>query len=106
MDTVSRGASEAVLAFARDSNPGSPEELALAQLIVVTLNLEVAAADIDPTAPLYGDGLGLDSIDVLELALAISKTYHFQLRSDDENNLKIFSSLRSLNGHIQQHRTC
>ena len=105
MDTVSHDVSEAVLACAPDSNLMSPEELALAQLIVVTLNLEVAAADIAPTAPLYGEGLGLDSIDVLELALAISKTYHFQLRSDDENNLKIFSSLRSLSGHIQQHRT-
>jgi len=88
-----------------DNSGASTEELALAQLIVVTLNLDITAAGIVPTAPLYGDGLGLDSIDVLELALAISKTYHFQLRSDDQNNLKIFSSLRSLNGHIQQHRT-
>ena len=81
------------------------EELALAQLIVTTLNLEVAPAEIEPDAPLYREGLGLDSIDILELALAISKTYGLQLRSDDENNLKIFSSLRSLNRHIQQHRT-
>lgn len=88
-----------------DSSLASPEELELARLIVATLNLEVAAAEITPTAPLYGEGLGLDSIDVLELALAISKTYRFQLRSDDESNLQIFSSLRSLNRHIQQHRT-
>jgi len=81
------------------------EERALAQLIVTTLNLEVAPAEILPDAPLYREGLGLDSIDILELALAISKTYGLQLRSDDENNLKIFSSLRSLNRHIQQHRT-
>ena len=80
-------------------------ERALAGLIVTTLNLETDAADIDPAAPLYREGLGLDSIDILELALAISKTYGIQLRSDDENNLKIFSSLRSLNRHIQQHRT-
>lgn len=79
-------------------------EQALAALIVETLNLETAAAAIDPAAPLYREGLGLDSIDILELALAISKTYGIQLRSDDENNLKIFSSLRSLNRHIQQHR--
>ena len=91
--------------LARDSKVASPEELELAQLIVATLNLEVAAADIDAEASLYREGLGLDSIDVLELALAISKTYGLQLRSDDENNLKIFSSLRNLNGHIQQHRT-
>ncbi len=95
----------AVTEIAPDHSSVSPEELELAQLIVATLNLEVAAAEIDPAAPLYGEGLGLDSIDVLELALAISKTYGLQLRSDDENNLKIFSSLRSLNRHIQQHRT-
>ncbi|HET9403789.1 MAG TPA: phosphopantetheine-binding protein [Burkholderiales bacterium] len=80
------------------------DELELARLIVVTLNLEVRAEDIDPEAPLYGEGLGLDSIDILELALAASKTYGVKLRSDDENNNRIFSSLRSLNRHIQQSR--
>lgn len=83
----------------------SPEELELAQLIVSTLNLEVAAADIDPLAPLYGEGLGLDSIDILEIALAVSKTYGIQLRADDENNTKIFRSLSSLNEHVQRSRT-
>ena len=97
-------ANNAATAVAPDSSIASPQELELAKLIVATLNLEVAPADIDPQAPLYREGLGLDSIDVLELALAISKTYGLQLRSDDENNLKIFSSLRSLNGHIEQHR--
>jgi acyl carrier protein len=82
----------------------SPQELALAELIVTTLNLETPAAEIDPDAPLYGAGLGLDSIDILEIALAVSKTYGIRLRSDDENNQKIFSSLRSLNQHIQQLR--
>ena len=95
----------AVTEVAPDSSLVRPEELELARLIVATLNLEVTAAEIDPAAPLYREGLGLDSIDVLELALAISKTYGLQLRSDDENNLKIFSSLNSLNRHIQQHRT-
>ena len=94
-----------VTEIAPDNSSVRPEELELAQLIVATLNLEVAAAEINPAAPLYGEGLGLDSIDVLELALAISKTYGLKLRSDDENNLKIFSSLRSLDRHIQQHRT-
>jgi acyl carrier protein len=83
----------------------TPEELALAELMVSALNLDVAAADIDPGAPLYREGLGLDSIDILEVALVISKTYGVKIRSDDENNLKIFSSLRSLNQHVQQHRT-
>ena len=83
----------------------SEQEKELAQLIVTSLNLEVPADDIEPEAPLYGKGLGLDSIDILELSLAISKTYGIQLKSDDEDNNRIFSSLRSLNQHIQKHRT-
>ncbi len=82
----------------------SPQELALAELIVTTLNLETRPSEIDPEAPLYGAGLGLDSIDILEIALAVSKSYGIRLRSDDGNNQKIFSSLRSLNQHIQQFR--
>jgi acyl carrier protein len=80
-------------------------ETQLAELIVRTLNLDISADQIDPGAPLFGDGLGLDSIDVLEIALAISQTYGVQLRSDDENNAAIFGSLRSLNDNIQQRRT-
>lgn len=82
----------------------TPEELELARLIVVTLNLETRAEDIGPDRSLYGEGLGLDSIDILEIALAISKTYGIRLRSDDGDNQKIFGSLRSLNRHIQQSR--
>jgi len=83
----------------------SPAEAALAQLLVDSLNLEdVAAAGIDPDAPLFGDGLGLDSIDALELALAISKSYGFQLRSDSDENRQIFSSLRALSAYIEQHK--
>ena len=81
------------------------EERELAELIVDALNLDLTAVDIDPAAPLYREGLGLDSIDILEIALAVSKTYGFQLRSDDSDNVKIFSSLRSLNEHVQGHRT-
>jgi acyl carrier protein len=83
----------------------SAQEKELAQLIITSLNMEVLADDIQPEAPLYGEGLGLDSIDILELSLAISKTYGVQLKSDDVDNNKIFSSLRSLNQHIQQHRS-
>lgn len=79
-------------------------EAALAQLIVTTLNLDIAAADIDPEAPLYGEGLGLDSIDILEIALAVSQNYEVKLRADDENNVHIFASLRSLNAYICQNR--
>lgn len=82
----------------------SPDELELARLIVTTLNLETTAEEVDPAAPLYGEGLGLDSIDILEIALAVSKAYGVKLRADDENNRQIFGSLRTLNQHIQQHR--
>jgi acyl carrier protein len=87
-----------------DSTVQTPEEAELARLMVATLNLEMNVDDIDPLSPLFGDGLGLDSIDVLELALAISKTYGVQLRADDADNETIFQSLRSLNAHIRQRR--
>ncbi|MBS1141216.1 MAG: acyl carrier protein [Proteobacteria bacterium] len=77
----------------------------VAGLIVSALNLDVAAAEIEADAPLFGDGLGLDSIDVLEIALVISKQYGFQLKSDNEDNIRIFSSLRALTTHIASQRT-
>ena len=80
-------------------------ERELAALFVQALNLEVAAADIDAETSLFGDGLGLDSIDILEVALEVSQRYGFQLRSDDENNHDIFRNLRSLAAHVAQHRT-
>jgi acyl carrier protein len=80
-------------------------EQELAALLVQALNLEIAPAEIDPNAPLYGEGLGLDSIDILEVALEVSQRYGFQLRSDDANNQRIFQSLRSLAAHVAQHRT-
>jgi acyl carrier protein len=88
-------------------NTQAPEALErdLAGLFVQALNLEMAADEIDATAPLFGEGLGLDSIDILEVALEISHRYGFQLRSDDENNQKIFQNLRSLAVHVAQHRT-
>jgi acyl carrier protein len=80
-------------------------ERELAELIVSNLNLDgVSAAQIDPEAPLFGGELGLDSIDALELALAVSKHYGFQLRSDNPDNRRIFGSLRALTQHIEQHR--
>ncbi len=80
-------------------------ERELAQLLVESLNLEDVAADqIDPEAPLFNTGLGLDSIDALELALAISTQYGFQLRSDNDENRTIFASLRALSAHVQQNK--
>jgi acyl carrier protein len=81
-----------------------PAELEVARLIVSALSLETRPEDIEPEEPLFGSGLGLDSIDALELALAISKTYGVQLRSDDERNHRIFASLRTLTAHIEKQR--
>jgi acyl carrier protein len=88
-----------------DRNGQSAQEAELALLIVKTLNLEMEPSLIDPEAPLYGEGLGLDSIDMLETALAVSKQFGVKLRADDENNKNIFSSLRSLNAYIQDYRS-
>jgi len=77
----------------------------VAELIISALNLDLAPGDIEPDAPLFGEGLGLDSIDVLELALVISKRYGFQLKSDNEDNIRIFTSMRSLASHIAAQRT-
>ncbi len=81
-------------------------ERELAGLLVQSLNLEdVDPTAIDPEAALFNDGLGLDSIDALELALAIGKRYGFQLRSDNDDNRRIFASLRALSAHVQANRT-
>lgn len=80
-----------------------PLEAELAELIVQTLNLEIKPAEIDPAQSLFED-LGLDSLDVLEIALTVSKRYGVKLRSDDANNEQIFSSLSALAAHIGQHR--
>jgi acyl carrier protein len=84
----------------------SQAEFELAQLLVQSLNLdEVDPASIDPEAPLFNEGLGLDSIDALELSLAVGKRYGVQLRSDGEDNRRIFASLRALSAHVQSQRS-
>jgi acyl carrier protein len=80
-------------------------QLEVAELMVQALNLDVAADEIEPDAPLYGTGLGLDSIDILEIALVVSKRYGLQLKSDNENNHVIFSSLRSLTDYVAANKT-
>ena len=90
----------------KPTDSGTPDlQREIAELMIECLNLEVTADQITSDTPLYGNGLGLDSIDVLEVALVISKRYGLQLRSDNAGNQHIFSSLRSLNQHIQQFRT-
>jgi acyl carrier protein len=105
LEIMSLPASSTPSAPGNSSATPSALESELAALLVDALNLEVDPATIDPSAQLYGDGLGLDSIDILELALEVSRRYGFQLRSDDENNHLIFQSLRSLAAHVGTHRT-
>jgi acyl carrier protein len=81
-------------------------ELELARAITEVINMELPPERIDPTAPIFGDeGLGLDSIDLLEVALVVSQRYGFSLRSDDPDNRRIFASLRNLAAHIAHHRS-
>ena len=77
----------------------------IAELMIECLNLEVTVVEIGLDDPLYGDGLGLDSIDVLEVALVVSKRYGLQLRADGADNQHVFSSLRNLADYIAAHRT-
>ena len=81
-------------------------ELEVARLIVETVNLEdVASESIDPSAPLFVEGLGLDSIDALEIALAVSLKYGVELRAEDTDTKRVFGSLRALAQHVEEHRT-
>jgi acyl carrier protein len=80
-------------------------EREIAQLIVQGLNLPIAPEQVDPEAPLYGEGLGLDSIDILEIALIVSKQYGVVLRADDQENQRIFRSLRHFAHYVAAHRT-
>ena len=82
-----------------------PLEQEVSRLIVQTLKLKIDPAAIQPEAALFGDGLGLDSIDALELSLAISQTYGYQLKSSDPDIKAIFSSLRALANAIVKNRT-
>ena len=75
----------------------------LATLITQAINLEVAPDQIDPDAPLYGEGLGLDSIDILEVALVVAKRYNLQLKAESEENHVIFASLRNLAQYVVAH---
>ena len=84
-------------------NVQTEQEKQLAELIVESLNLEdVSAEDIAPEDPLFGEGLGLDSIDALELALAITQQYAVQLKADDKNMKQAFGTLRSLNAFVME----
>jgi acyl carrier protein len=99
--------SDKVSPLRQPASPANAATLAreVAGLIVEALNLDIAPADIDPDRALYGEGLGLDSIDILEIALVVSKQYGVQLRADSQENQRIFGSLRQLVDYIIAHRT-
>jgi acyl carrier protein len=80
-------------------------EFEVAQLLVDALHLEITAENIQSEEPLFGEGLGLDSIDALEIALAISRTYGFELKSEEGRAHQIFASLRNLTRYIDTQRT-
>jgi acyl carrier protein len=94
---------ENVPANGHEADPALAREIA--GLIVQALNLEITADEIDPRAPLYKEGLGLDSIDILEVALVVSKRYGFKLKEDDQDNVRVFRSLESLAAHVAERRT-
>lgn len=85
--------------------PKSEFEIEIAELIVETLNLEdVSPGEIEPDEPLFGEGLALDSIDALELALAVTQKYSVQLKADDANVQEIFRSLRNLSAYVAKNK--
>jgi acyl carrier protein len=84
---------------------GTTTQQEVAQLLVDTLQLERSPQEIMPDEPLFGEGLGLDSIDALEIALALSRTYGFELKSDEGHAFEVFASLRNLTQYIDTHRT-
>ena len=77
----------------------------IAKDIIEALNLGMKPSDISQDAPLYGDGLGLDSIDILEIALVVSKKFGLQIKADNPDNASIFKSLNSLCEYIIANRT-
>lgn len=86
-------------------NSQTPFEREVAACIVQALNLEISPEAIAPEQSLFQEGLGLDSIDILEISLAVSKSYGVQLKADDPANTQTFSSLRSLAGYVEKNRT-
>ena len=79
-------------------------EAEVAQLIVQTVHLEIDPGEIEPAAPLFGDGLGLDSIDALELGVALQKRYGISLSADSEDTRGHFASVRALAALVETQR--
>jgi acyl carrier protein len=86
--------------------PNAQLEQQLKELIISSLNLEdVTPEDIDTDAPLFGEGLGLDSIDALELGLALKKTFNVTITGESEEDKKHFASVAALADYIEKHRS-
>jgi len=80
-------------------------ELKMANLLVEALNLEdIEAHEIDPDEQLFGDGLGLDSIDALEISLAIAQDYGIQMKAEDEATRQAFATLKSLTAFVESNK--
>ncbi len=92
-------------AAAKKPSSNGELEREIAVLITQALKLDIPAADIDPEAPLYRDGLGLDSIDILEVSLVVSKRYGVEIKADSQDNQNTFRSLRGLAEFVATHRT-
>lgn len=76
------------------------------KIIISSVELEdISVEDIDDDAPLFGEGLGLDSIDALELGVALKKKFNIKLSAEDEDNRKHFASVSALAGFISQSLT-
>jgi acyl carrier protein len=80
-------------------------EREIAAMIIETLGLEIDVDAFVPDAPLYGGSLGLDSIDMLEIATVVSQRYAVEIRSGDAKNEKIFASLRALADYVARNRS-
>ena len=76
----------------------------VAELIIESLDLDIVSEDIEPHAPLFNEGLGLDSIDALELSMAVSKKYGVKIVQGDRKNADVFSSLAALSNYITENR--
>ena len=83
----------------------TPAEAAMAELLVEVLNLEdIEPGEIEPEELLFGDGLGLDSIDALEIARAIAQEHGVEMKAEDESTKEAFATLRSLTTFVEQNK--
>ena len=83
----------------------TPEQIEIAELIIEAVNLEdIQANEINPDDSIFSNGLGLDSIDALEISLELSKKYGVKIKSSDENINDIFGSIASLTAFVQANK--